>query len=699
MLSKRKPPDVRVPLRGLAFISLFFCSAFLGAIRAETTNSSYFADDEILSIATGRAQSIRVAPSVATVISSTQIRRSGARTLADLMKWVPGVHTNYSFLHFDPVFSFRGYSTAYNQSVLFLVDGVPKSDLFFGDRMLTVGNIPIDMIERLEIVRGPGSALYGADAYVGVVNVITRLQSASDVSVGTGAGTFDTRHAHAFASGKIANVNVTGGYEFITTDGHQPWIERDQQSNLDDLMNTDASLAPSRANSARSHWGGHVNAELGNARLGLRAFRSYDVGMGIGLTGALDQEGKIENSGAEIYMRYARPLTGTLTFSGTLDFLLAKYRFDDVHLFPPGAFGMFPDGVYFSEHHTQETKRAAMDFTYSGFDGHIVLVGTGYDDSELTSHFYDYNYDIGTVNGIPGTIVPLGTFGPSDQNSSFGDPRVTRRTTYIFAQDDWQLTTDLTVTYGVRFDEYSDFGATTNTRAALVWNATRKLTIKLLYGTGFRTPSKLETQSVKTVGLQSNPDLEPEKIRLAEFAFDYRMSASTSHRLSTYRYRTENQIRYVNSGGPTFVPTNADRQTGQGIEYELTIRPDATNAIRAIATYQKNYDEPSHTDSGYTPHITAILGYEKAWQDYVFALSARHIGERAARNDDNRGKVDPYTLVDVHAAIPPLHGVDLALDIGNIFDTRASEAGLGSSFPGHIPLPGRTIMLSARIIR
>ena len=156
-----------------------------------------FGDIETVSIATGRSQSLQTAPAVASVITAEQIRDTGARDLIDILRLVPGFYLGRTANPFDPVVAVRGFSSSYNQTVLFMLDGVPQTELVLGDRRTTLGKIPLDLIDRVEVIRGPGSALYGADAYSAVVNIITRREVPEQSQLVLGGGTHATRDVRA----------------------------------------------------------------------------------------------------------------------------------------------------------------------------------------------------------------------------------------------------------------------------------------------------------------------------------------------------------------------------------------------------------------------------------------------------------------------------------------------------------------------
>ena len=131
----------------------------------------------MVSVATGHAQRVETAPAVISVITADQIKALGAHDLFDVLRTVPGFFLGENTIQVEPIISVRGFKSSYNQNVLVLLDGIPQSHYATGDRMAVLGKIPMDLIERIEIMRGPGSALYGADAYSAVIDIITRTKA------------------------------------------------------------------------------------------------------------------------------------------------------------------------------------------------------------------------------------------------------------------------------------------------------------------------------------------------------------------------------------------------------------------------------------------------------------------------------------------------------------------------------------------
>src|SRR5690606_17372575 len=147
----------------------------------------------VSSLASGTPTPVSRAASSVTVISRTDIEATGANDLDQLLETVPGLHVGRSDQSYFPKYNFRGITSTHNAEALLLINGIAVKSLFTGSRSQVWAGMPVKAIERIEVIRGPGSALYGADAFAGVINVITK--TGADIArnrAGVRAGSFDT---------------------------------------------------------------------------------------------------------------------------------------------------------------------------------------------------------------------------------------------------------------------------------------------------------------------------------------------------------------------------------------------------------------------------------------------------------------------------------------------------------------------------
>ncbi|TAK09104.1 MAG: Plug domain-containing protein [Candidatus Manganitrophaceae bacterium] len=144
-----------------------------GEARIEEEMRFFEQEAHQLSIATKHLQTVREAPAIATVITEQEIRNMGARNLLDILRRVPGFGTTIG--HFGrSEFEIRGIKSLNSERVLFLIDGILVNEAVHGGLAMAMMKMSIDNIKRIEIIRGPGSALHGSDAFIGVVNLVTK---------------------------------------------------------------------------------------------------------------------------------------------------------------------------------------------------------------------------------------------------------------------------------------------------------------------------------------------------------------------------------------------------------------------------------------------------------------------------------------------------------------------------------------------
>ena len=671
-----------------AIVVMMACFLECPLLRAQPEFEQTLGDIETVSIATGRPQSIQTAPSVASVITAEDIRNTGARDLVDILRLVPGFYIGQTANAAAPVLAVRGFTSAFNQTTLLMIDGVPQNELVLGDRFMALGKIPLDSIDRVEVIRGPGSALYGADAYSAVVNIITRREIPEQNQGVLSGGSHDTRNARLLAGQRWGETKVVGALEYEETDGYAPWIEADQQSRLDALLGTEASLAPGPANTHRQAFGALVNFTGPQTTLGLRASAWRDLGTGIGIAAALDPVGQSESTLVEGTFQW-RDQREAWTLNSTVNSRFLNFQADQWHFFPPGAFGRFPEGVIYNAEFDERFLRWNGTLGYAGVADHDWTFGVGAEWGEAELQAESRNYTL--VNGIP---LPIGPVQDTTQAPDTGSPTFSRNLWFAYLQDEWRLHPDWTFTWGLRYDHYSDFGDTVNPRAALVWNARHDLTVKWLYGRGFRAPTPLERQPRQIPALQANPALQPEQVDAIEWALDYHPRLDLQTRLNLFYHETDQQIRYQNDGGPTFRPENVGQQTGRGLEWEGAWDLTPHTRLSGYYAYQKNTDETTGADAGYTPRHQAWVQWQSRLYPWLFTVQARYVGARDRVAEDPRPPPDTYALLDVYTRYAFSKHLEASLDIRNLFDVAVEDAGVGTAFPGDIPLPGRTFYFS-----
>ena len=520
-------------LKQLIF-NLLLLSSF-AAVAGESLLLLY-QDEEMISIATGTAKPLHLAPSVASVITAREIKALGAQTLDEALEFVPGLHVSRDQYSQSAIFSIRGIHSNFNSQVILLINGHPINEPINGSRPPQF-KLPVANISRIEVIRGPGSAVYGADAFAGVINVITkRADEINGTVAGARVGSFGSKDIWAQHGTQFAGWKAAFSFERNTTDGdNERYIEQDFLNNSGN-MNTQNTV-----------YNSSINLEKDNWNLWLNSWNLKDAGVGVGSTQTLDPLGKQEVNQYTAKLNYKDKkfaenwqLESNLTYrTGDQQFHYQLFPAGTVvqldsegNIWTPGAtsagYAQFTNGMRGNpggelEHGSFETA-----FSYHGHNSHLVRLAFGmkYDRviAKESKNFGPGVLDDMSFGPTPGTATPIipGTLISVTGTDNIFLPNSSRTVRHLSLQDEWQFARDWELTSGIRYDHYSDFGSTTNPRLALVWATRYNLTSKLLYGRAFRTPSFGELYFINNPATIGNEALNPEVLDMVELAFDYR---------------------------------------------------------------------------------------------------------------------------------------------------------------------------------
>ncbi|HVK93829.1 MAG TPA: TonB-dependent receptor [Noviherbaspirillum sp.] len=665
-----------------------------------------YGDKSSISIATGSQQTLSRAPAVASVITAQDILAMGATDLDQVLASVPGLHVSVASLGNNPIYSFRGIFTNYNPQVLMLVNGIPITNVFLGNRSIVWGGMPLENVARIEVIRGPGSALYGADAYSGVINVITK--TASDINgteFGVRAGTFNTRDAWLQHGGTVGPMDAAFYLRIGDTDGHNGTIERDSQSSLDQLFQTSASRAPGPNSAARKAL--DARADLSYKDWRFRAgYQRREIGIGAGLADSVDPESRMPESRLYADVSYQKanwaPNWDLSAVAGYYD-IKEKPGDPPYMLFPRGAFGgTFPDGVIGNPGHSERHTHASVSAFYTGINRHRIRMGAGFRLEDLYAVSEFKNYNLISIPGVGTRFVPLpGVIDVTDNPALVYMQPHKRDVSYLFAQDEWNLAKDWTLTAGVRHDRYSDFGSTTNPRVAMVWDAAYNVVIKAMHGRAFRAPNFSELYSINNPVTIGNARLRPETIATNELAVSWQPASDLQTTLSVFQYRMRDIIKFMPNADPTTGSTaqNTGNQTGRGVELEVTW--DATRRLRFVSnlSLQRSIDDTTGEDAGLAPRkrlfVRADWRFMPLWQ---LGATLNRVADRRRESGDSRPQIADYTTVDLSLRREKLAGDwDVSAMVRNLFDEDAREPSFApGNIPFDLPLPGRALYVELR---
>jgi outer membrane receptor protein involved in Fe transport len=647
-----------------------------------------------VTISTNTLQSLSQAPSVVSVITADDIKATGTTNLVEILQSVPGVYIRNNLFGYRPLVTMRG---ATSQHTLLMVNGAPVKDLAWSSGIFWKG-LPANIVERVEIIRGPGSALFGADASAGVINIITKTAGKIEQSeAGVRAGSFDTQEAWVQHGTQWNGFDISLTADVSSTDGHRPFFARDAQT-----ARGDVSYAPGHADTG---WDNQdIRFSIGQDNWRMLADYTRHSNLETGLTGAgvLDPLTSASDSQASLALLYNNE-----TFARGWG-LNAEVRYRDLEYSsgdgflerPPGYQSTvgnpattYPAGQLNQQRSAERRMNFDVSGKYSGFKNHVVSLGGGYVWQDLYDVEHRVNY------GPISDTVTLPAGGPlvdiSHSAYAFA-PEKTRNNKYLFVQDIWGFADNWELTAGARYDDYSDFGSTANPRLALVWQTTERLTTKLMYGEAFRAPSYLELYS-RTAATLPNPDLKPETSRTWDLSFSWRAARDLQLGINLFQLDIVDIIAQDTSG----MYQSGGNHVIKGVEMEAQWQ--ATEALKFSGNLTKRQQDYSKLTSYGIPDEEAYLRADWAFlPKWHWNLQANWTGKREQQpvppytTRDPRSPLGSQTLADTTIRYVHDKQWEFAASIRNLFDVDAREYTTTKSLAEYLPLPGRSFFAEIR---
>ncbi len=606
-------------------------------------------------------QSIRQAPASVTVLTAADIRNFGWRTLADALRSAPGFHIrNDRFYEYT---GNRGFTRSldYNSRTLVLVDGHRINDAIY--QQGSVGTdflLDPDLIDRIEIIRGPGSSVYGSNAFYGAINIIPK--KGRELAGGQAAVSVDSAPG---AKGRVSVGNRTpSGVEFLVSATASdsrgesnfalPQVWRDATGS-NALESTDTDGTTQRQVYARVAWRG-LESEAAYGK------RQKDVLPTVYTTQLDPTASASDTRGYWLLRATGHPLPdATLTAKTSVDYYHYDGRFlnqstDNTNL-----------SAHFDQHHSTATALSLNNevrWHQTFVEGHSLLLGL-----ELQNNLKQETDNTNLTH-------------PADSAPS---TRASTSNVSPFAQVDYQLLKPLRLSLGARYDNYSTSDSAVTPRIGLIWDATRSTTVKLLYGEAFRVPN-LEERNPTEPGTVANPNLGPEKNQSWELSCDQRFSSVWAGDAHLYHIQSTDLILdYANTSNFTTI----------GGELGGSARFDSGLNLRASATLQQTQDEATSRDVGDAPQLLGKLNATApVYGNWLRASTeVQYVGERYDFST-SRAKMHDYVVVNCTLRAAPVWRCwEVSLSVYNVANSRWSDA----KNEGTIISPPRTVIL--RLVR
>lgn len=525
------------------------------------------------------------APGVIQVITAEEIDRFGALNLAEVLDRVTGAINMGSYTFSQNVTSVRGdLANEFDTHVLLLLNDRPMRESVYGGLNQSIYTaFPLSIIERIEVIRGPGSVLYGSNAYSGVVNIITKQEEGFTGTAQVRAGSFETTSAAGHINYAKDDFHVLGGFSTYYEEGWEFTA-----TDIAGVTNTVDYLDDNHAFTLNT---GYKNLTL-DAIYTQSEQRTFATILPFWEIPNLTQVDKVLTSKrAMVNLGYDLEFSETVNTS--LDFGYNAFRFE-----PPNSGDQNGGGT--GQGLSSDDLLFEMTTFFTPSEKFTALVG---------GTIYQQNGDIGT--------------GGDYSNGWYSG----------YAQLDYRPIDQLKLILGGQFNSIEGLESDFVPRVGAVYNFTEKLGAKALWGQSFRAPYAVET-SVNLPGvIIGNPDLEAEKLSNLDVQLFYTTSNLELY-LTYFDYKSANlitQAQATRSGNdPTLQFYNLNESgltesnpTGRGVEFEFKYVPNLNWYFTGSYSYQHNeVDIVGITLDNFTymPNTMIKFGANYQTSDKAFSL-------------------------------------------------------------------------------
>ncbi len=662
----------------------------------------------VVTAASGFEQNIKQTPASVSIIEAREWQARGAKSLTQALQGALNVEINTVTVGTsNPKISIRGLSGSFGQQVVILIDGMPVNTLHTGSGP-SLPELPLQGYKRIEIIRSPGSVVYGADAFGGIINLVSYDIDEQPDEVTLTLGEFDTINLGINTSFNIDELK----FQFSSTyqkfgDDDQRIVTRDLQSVFDGIFNTSVSHAPGSINNSyeslslkgKMQW--HKLAVYYNGING-------EMGFGGGVAQALDPYGHGDYQHHLVGLDYdissfinETSVGGKLTLSTWYNYQKGNFP---LKVFPAGS--VLPIGGDGNINFNSPTSLTTFSDGYIGVPGnrtkryhfsikHLFVVADDHKIRwELGVEKQDY---LATEKKNFGPTILNGT--ETEVNGTLTDVTHTpyvymppNKRDFVFAsmQDQWQLTESLLLNIGARFDDYSDAGSTFNPRLGLNWSVNEKLTLRVFGGSAFRAPSFTDLYAQNNPSSLGNTELNPEEIVTYELGGDYQFTDNLRSALTLFSYSADSLIDFAQDETSGLnKAANVGKQQAVGLEWQFHWRPCTNVDISSNYSYTDSDDGKNNETANIAKQIAAITINWQATDKLNINISSNWVMDRARPIGDTRAPIEDYNLVTASISYHGLfNGLELSASVNNLLDDDISHPSNGT-IPDDFPQAGR----------
>lgn len=572
------------------------------------------------------------APGTVYSFNRQDFSRLGVRRLDDVLQLVPGMQLNQYRKRHRSIWT-RGLIDRYNDKVVLLVDGIRKRHLYYGHFSLG-DNLPLENIEKVEVIQGPASSLYGANAFGGIISITTRDFAARPETEAV-VEVADNQRGKASLLLNSPDAQIFGSY-----------------------LSQDAPFREDR----KSFIGGNTLQPLDEDY----ATFSAKISPLSGLNLMVDYQ---KNSTPFLFI----PNTQNAFVDEEFLTLSANYETGDLDG------GRLEASVFYTQDNTLEYEKEqttqALGYeerqnaelagaTVTAFKrlipDHVTALGMSWDYEHAKEMDYDryFHFSQGFLN-------------PPQSGELLSQPGISNHDYAFYAQDVWDISPQLNLTLGARHDQFEQFGGHFNYRGALVYSPQPHQTWKLLYGTAIRTPSYREYLKVLEGTPFIAPIPSPERIRSLEVGYNHQWQ-NASVGITVFNNEVDDYIHEVPTpdGADEYFANSNNAWRMRGTEVMWRYHPTDKLRLRIGAGY---LDAQEH-GVGELPYLASWNGSLNVnydlHPDHNIGVSVFYNSDRDDTNAATDDQPDSFFLTNVYASGNLVKDWSYQVGVDNLFDQR-----------------------------
>ncbi|NQZ21102.1 MAG: TonB-dependent receptor [Colwellia sp.] len=653
------------------FFLLFINSCYANEIEKDIFD---FSIEELMqvriSLATKTEETVLTVPSTITVFEQADIQALGIKNAYDVMNFVPGFQmTRGDWVGAVPKEHARGVYLD-NGYILVMINGERLNEISFGKASVYTPHIPTEIIERIEVIRGPGSALYGSNAFLGVLNIITKTTD-KQLTVSLGEKGY-LQLSTSWQETISEDLNLHSNISVEKFDGHQytsPWNRKVKDPYRNKYIEFGAQYKSSQLNFRYSE--NELNQFM---NIGGYSVDNIHKSSSLSLSG-----------NTEIWQNEAQQLKVKVSYS--------LFKIKSAGMVLPGDIGIINDDFLIGPYWRTESTDISADHSWkinkqlnlnSGFE---YRKASQFQSGNAVTH-YDYQQELIIPidkNYLGGVIVIK---RPPESDSLNQSHEIHG----IYSQLKWQIEQNLSLFLGSRYDNVKGIDHKLSPRGAIVWQANPNNTLKLQYGESFRTPVNNELYSNDSI-TTGNPNLTSEFVKTTELVWIYQHKTLSSEVVFFHNNLRDfiNKVPY--NGKALFTFDNAVNIKISGLETSANI--EINEQLRLSLNYTHLFDDP--INESFKHFGTMTLSYKLGqWQFNANAIWRDEVSPpKPNLNNDIQFKQKQYTLFSANLTYDFSKSHILAINAHNLFD-KDYVVFDPRVFDGEVPGQGRLISVSYR---